>query len=137
MTYVKTAYLSNVTSGCSPVTTSGPPFAGKVDLEAFCLPQGGFEYIIVEYIESSNKQKQRLVKSQMELGEVKLEMLSSALLPYCAILPWFSFYYLLATFQWCCLIKKKQERQQQQFKKQTDKKKKRKRSCMCISPVKL
>ena len=34
MTYVKT-YLSNVTSGSSTVTTSGPPFAGKVDLEAF------------------------------------------------------------------------------------------------------
>ena len=47
--FVKT-YLSNVTSGYSPVTTSGPPFAGKVDLEAFCLPQGGFEYIVVSRI---------------------------------------------------------------------------------------
>ena len=64
MTYVKT-YLSNVMSGSSSVTTGGSPFAGKVNLEAFCLLQGGFAYI-----ESSKKQKQRLVKSQKELGEV-------------------------------------------------------------------
>ena len=80
MTYVKT-YLSNVTSGFSPVTTGGSPLAGKVNLEAFCLPQGGFEYI-----NTSNKQKQRVVKSQMELGEIKLEMLSwhcHPTLPFC------------------------------------------------------
>ena len=131
MTYVKTAYLSNVTSGCSPVTTSGPPFAGKVDLEAFCLPQGGFEYIIVEYIESSNKQKHRLVKSQMELGEVKLEMLSSALLPYCVILPWFSFYYLLATFQWCCLIKKKNKKDNNNNLKNKQTRRKKEKEVVC------
>lgn len=67
MTYVKTC-LSNVLSGSCPVTRSGSPFAEKVDLEPFCLPKGGFEYI-----ESSSNQKQRVVKGQiMEFGEVKV-----------------------------------------------------------------
>lgn len=67
MTYVKTC-PSNVLSGSCPVTRSGSPFAEKVDLEPFCLPKGGFEYI-----ESSNNQKQRVVKGQiMEFGEVKV-----------------------------------------------------------------
>ena len=67
MTYVKTC-LSNVLSGSCPVTRSSSPFAEKVDLEPFCLPKSGFEYI-----ESSNNQKQRVVKGQiMEFGEVKV-----------------------------------------------------------------
>lgn len=69
MTYVKTC-LSNVLSGSCPVTRSGSPFAEKVDLEPFCLPKGGFEYI-----ESSNNQKQRLRFSIVSLENTQFPRL--------------------------------------------------------------